>query len=57
MNNPTASIDVVEDGSRMTLQSMMSAQKLNEDAMGPNVPAMSGNRVDENHHRLCDEDD
>lgn len=48
---PTASLDV-DEVSRMTLQSMIKAQRLKADAMGPKVPAMSGNRVEENHHRL-----
>jgi hypothetical protein len=32
-----------------------SARMLNADAIGPNVPAMSGNPVAANHHRLEDQ--
>ena len=48
---PTASVEL-DDLSRTTLQSMIRAHRLNIDATGPNVPAMSGKSVEENHHLL-----
>jgi hypothetical protein len=39
-------------GGMYTLQCTTKAQILNAEAIGPNVPAMSGNAVLANHHRL-----
>lgn len=46
---PSASVEVL---STTTRQSMTKAQMLNAVAKGPNVPAIRGKRVEENHHRL-----
>ena len=45
-------VDSVEEGLTMITQSMTKAAMPKALARGPNVAAMRGKRVEENHHRL-----